>query len=299
MDIWRLSEKFDNLKLRAEILRLTRSFLYSRGYLEIETPALAECPIPEACIEPIETTRGRLLPSPELYMKQLLAAGSGDIYQICHSFRKNEKGRQHREEFTLLEYYRVGGNYLQLAAETEALVIGLSEATRNSSRINYQGMSIDLSPPWRRLSVAEAYMSACGWNPITVDDPERFDLDLATGVAGLSRERPLILYDFPAGMASLARLKPEDPALAERTEIFIGGLEIANIFSELTDPGEQRKRFEIEIKSAEKQNRSAALPEEFLESLKSLPEAAGGALGIDRLVMLFCDAASIDEVVAF
>ncbi|MEL7561678.1 amino acid--tRNA ligase-related protein [Dehalogenimonas sp. 4OHTPN] len=299
MDAGRLSAKFNNLKLRAEILRLTRGFLYSHGYLEVETPALAECPIPEACIEPIETACGWLLPSPELYMKKLLAAGSGDIYQICHSFRKNEKGRHHREEFTMLEYYRVGGNYLELAAETEALVIGLVEATRKSVQINYQGMSIDLSPPWPRLSVAEAFMSACGWNPVTADDPERFDLDLATGVAGLSCERPLILYDFPAGMASLARLKPGDPSVAERTEIFIGGLEIANIFSELTDPGEQRKRFELEIKSAEKQNRSAALPEEFLDSLKSLPEAAGGALGIDRLVMLSCDAASIDEVVAF
>lgn len=299
MDAGQHSLKFKNLKLRAEILRLTRGFFYSRGYLEVETPALAGCTIPEACIEPIETACGWLLPSPEIYMKQLLAAGSGDIYQICHSFRKNEKGRHHREEFTLLEYYRVGRNYLELAAETEALIIGIAEATYKSTQIDYQSMSIDLSPPWPRLTVAEAFTSACGWNPTVINDPERFDFDLATGVAGLSRERPVILYDFPAGMASLARLKPDNPSLAERTEIFIGGLEIANIFSELNDPAEQRKRFESEIKHAEKQDRLMAIPDEFVNSLQNLPEAAGGALGIDRMVMLFCDAASIDDVVAF
>jgi elongation factor P--(R)-beta-lysine ligase len=299
VDLNRLSTKKENLKRRAEILNLTRRFFIDRGYLEVETPSLASCPIPEAFIEPIATERGCLLPSPELYMKQLLAADYGDIFQICHAFRKGEKGAQHHEEFTLLEYYRVHKNYLELAAETEALIINLADMILGSRKIIYQDKTIDLSPPWLRLSISEAFMAASGWNPVRVNDPERFDFELATRVAGLSNKRPLILYDFPAKMASLARLKPEDSSVAERTEIFIGGLELANIFSELTDPKEQRRRFENELQVARGHRKDATMPEDFLEALAKLPEAAGGALGVDRLVMLLCDATSIDEVTAF
>jgi elongation factor P--(R)-beta-lysine ligase len=299
VDLHRLSTKKENLKRRAKILSLTRRFFVDRGYLEVATPSLAPCPIPEAFIEPIVTERGCLLPSPELYMKQLLAAGFGDIFQICHAFRKGEKGAQHREEFTLLEYYRVGKNYLDLAAETEAFVVNLADTILGYRELTYQGNTIDLSPPWPRRSVSEAFISASGWNPVTVDDPEKFDFELATKIAVLSDKRPLILYDFPAKMASLARLKPSDTSVAERTEIFIGGLELANIFSELTDPAEQRRRFDNELAVARKHRKDAAIPEDFLESLAKLPEAAGGALGVDRLAMLLCDAGSIDEVTAF
>ncbi len=299
MDLKRLAAKKTNLMRRAEMLSLVRRFFIDRGYLEVETPALAAVPLPEAFIEPISTERGFLLPSPELYMKPLLAAGYGDIFQICHAYRRGEKGDQHQEEFTLLEYYRTSKNYLELAAETEALIISLSESFFGSPQIVYQGQAIDLSPPWPRLSVREAFMTTCGWNPVTTDDPARFDFDLATKVAFMNPDRPLIIYDFPAKMASLARLKTDDASVAERTEIFIGGLELANIFSELTDPEEQRRRFESEIEAVQKQGRQAAMPEEFLTALAKLPEATGGALGIDRLAMLMCDAASIDEVNAF
>ena len=281
------------------MLSLIRRFFVDRCYLEVETPALAASPIPEAFIEPVATERGYLLPSPELYMKPLLAAGYGDIFQICHAWRRDEKGAQHREEFTLLEYYRVDKNYLELAAETEALIVSLAITILGSSRLAYQGQMIDLTPPWPRLAVKDAFMTTCGWNPVASDDPERFDLELATKVASLSLSRPLILYDFPAKMASLARLKSGDATVAERTEIFIGGLELANIFSELTDPAEQRVRFESEIESARSLGRQTAMPEDFLAALAKLPEAAGGALGIDRLAMLLCDAASIEDVIAF
>ncbi len=299
MDLNKLSTKKENLKRRAEMLSLTRRFFIGRGYLEVETPSLAACPIPEAFIEPITTECGCLLPSPELYMKPLLAAGYGDIFQICHAFRKGEKGLQHREEFTLLEYYRVGKTYLDLAAETEALVAMLADTILGTRKMIYQDKMIDLSSPWRRLSVKEAFMTACRWDPVEVDDAELFDFELATKVAALSNDRPLILYDFPAKMASLARLKAGDPLVAERTEIFIGGLELANIFSELTDPSEQRRRFENELSVAREHRNDATMPEDFLEALAKLPEAAGGALGIDRLAMLLCNAASIDEVTAF
>ena len=299
MDLNRLSAKKENLKRRAEMLSLTRRFFIDRGYMEVETPSLGACPIPEAFIEPISTERGCLLPSPELYMKPLLAAGYGDIFQICHAFRKGETGAQHREEFTLLEYYRVGKNYLDLAAETEALVVGLAKTIFGAQKFIYRGQLIDLNPPWPRFSIKEAFVMACGWNPVVVDDPERFDFELATKVADLSKVRPLVLYDFPAKMASLARLKPGHESVAERTEIFIGGLELANIFSELTDPAEQRRRFENELIVAHERRKNTNVPEDFLEALAKLPEAAGGALGIDRLAMLLCDAASIDDVTTF
>ena len=299
MDLERLAAIKTNLRRRAEMLGLVRRFLVERGYLEVETPALAAFPIPEAFIEPIATERGFLLPSPELYMKPLLAAGYGNIFQICHAYRRGEKGAQHREEFTLLEYYRVGANYLELATETEALIVTIAEFFFGSPRITYQGRRIDLSPPWPKLSVREAFLTACGWDPVLTDDPARFDFELATKVAAVRLDRPIILYDFPAKMASLARLKPGDATVAERTEIFIGGLELVNIFSELTDPTEQRKRFELEIEIVREQGREAVAPEEFLQALAKLPEAAGGALGVDRLAMLFCDTASIEDVLAF
>ena len=299
MDLECLAAKKTNLKRRAEMMSLIRRFFIERGYLEVETPSLGAAPIPEAFIEPITTERGFLLPSPELYMKPLLAAGYGDIFQTCHAYRRGEKGDQHREEFTLLEYYRTGNNYLELAAETEALVISLAESFFDSPQLIYQGRTIDLTPPWPRLSVREAFKSACDWDPVIVDDPGRFDFELATKVASMNLDRPLILYDFPAKMASLARLKPNDTAVAERLEIFIGGLELANIFSELTDPGEQRQRFDREIEVMRGQGRQTAMPEDFLSALAKLPDTAGGALGIDRLAMLFCDAASIEDVVAF
>ncbi|APV44530.1 lysyl-tRNA synthetase, class 2 [Dehalogenimonas formicexedens] len=299
MDLGVLSGKKGNLKRRAEILNLTRRFFIERGYLEVETPSLAPCPIPEAFIEPITSECGCLLPSPELYMKPLLSAGYGDIFQICHAFRRGEKGARHREEFTLLEYYRIGRTYLDLAIETESLIINLAECLIGSAKIQYQGKEIDLTPPWPRVTVSDSFMSTCGWDPVNVHDDEKFDFELATRVAAMSNERPLILYDFPSRMASLARLKPSDSKLAERTEIFIGGLELANIFSELTDPEEQRRRFENELDVARSRRKDAKMPEDFLESLAKLPEAAGGALGMDRLVMLLCDAGTIDEVTAF
>lgn len=298
MDLERLAARKANLQRRAEILRLVRLFFYQRHFLEVETPLLASRPLPEAYIEPVATERGFLLPSPELYMKPLLAAGYGDIFQICHAFRKSEKGAQHREEFTLLEYYRVGAGYLDLAAETEDLVIFVAESLNGSSHLKYQGQLIDLSRPWQRLSVRQAFLTECGWDPVAVNDPERFDLDLATTVTGLSLSRPVILYDFPASAASLAKIKPGDDRVAERTEIFIGGLELANIFTELTDPVEQRQRFNAEIELARRLGRKTDMPENFLTALEHLPEAAGGALGIDRLAMLFCNSPLIEDVMA-
>ncbi|MDV2989926.1 MAG: amino acid--tRNA ligase-related protein [Dehalogenimonas sp.] len=299
MDLSDLGDKHSNLKLRSAVVRLVRQFFHERHFLEVDTPQLAHNPLPEAFIEPIKTECGFLLPSPELYMKPLLAAGFGDIFQIGHCYRKNECGMHHLEEFTLLEYYRTGLNYLALAQETQCLFTFLAETLGYSDSLNYEGYAIDLTPPWPELSISEAFMSTCGWDPVKTPDPERFDLELATSVAELSRRRPLIIFDFPADMASLARLRTDNPSVAERAEIFIGGLELANIFSELTDPAEQRRRFEKEMSAHQATGYKAEMPEDFLDALQYLPESAGGALGIDRLVMLFCDAPDIRKVNAF
>lgn len=299
MDLVALAAKYPGLKLRATVIRMVRQYFHQNHYLEVETPQLAATPLPEAFIEPINTERGFLLPSPELYMKPLLAAGFGDIFQICHSFRRNERGAHHLEEFTMLEYYRTKTDYLSLAEETEKLVMSVAKELGISDTLNYQGYNVDLTPPWPRISVSEAFMATCGWNPVEQPDPERFDLELATTVAGLSRLRPLILYDFPAEMASLARLHRDDLKVAERAEIFIGGLELANIFSELTDPSEQRRRFEKEIIIRHASGGQTEMPEDFLGALQNLPESAGGALGIDRLAMLFSNAPDIRKVNAF
>lgn len=299
MNLTGLADKLPNLRLRSSIIRLVRQFLHERCYLEVDTPQLAINPLPEAFIEPIQTERGWLLPSPELYMKPLLAAGFGDIFQICHCFRKNERGNQHLEEFTMLEYYRTGSNYLTLADETEKLVNFIAAELGRPDVLTFQGNTVDLTSPWPKLSISAAFIEACGWDPIEKPDHERFDLELATSVAALSIRQPMIIYDFPAAMASLARLRGDNPRVAERAEIFIGGLELANIFSELTDPSEQRCRFQHEISRSHTIDRRPEMPEDFLAALKHLPVSAGGALGIDRLVMLFCDAPDIKKVNAF
>ena len=156
-------------------------------------------------------------------------------------------------------------------------------------------------PPWPRVTVREAFLRSAGWDPFTRLDEDRFEVDLVEKVVpGFDAGRPTVLSDYPEAMASLARLRAGSPPVAERAEVFIGGLELANAYSELNDAAEQEKRFKKEIESLEWDGkRRVAMPQRFLEALLRLPECGGNALGVDRLVMLFCDAASIDEVIAF
>ena len=167
--------------------------------------------------------------------------------------------------------------------------------------MKYQNREFDLSLPWERLTVRDAFLRYAGWDPAAGPDPLRFDTDLCEKVIpAFSKTHPTVIMDYPAPFASLARLKKANPQVAERAEIFFGELEIANGYSELIDPVEQEKRFKLEIEKIEKeQGRKALLPVEFLDAMKFMPECGGIALGVDRLVMLFCNAASIDEVMAF
>ena len=297
----RLNGLHANLKRRALIHEITRAFFNEQGFLEVETPVRSPAIAPEKEIIPFESEGWFLCTSPELYMKRLLAAGYDKIYQFSRCFRKEERGRFHNPEFTLLEWYRRGAGYDAMMQDTEQLFAAIASRLGRGKILRYGDMSIDLSVPWERLTVSEAYKSLAGWDPVVDPDPRRFDEDMVLKVIpNLDRGRPVFLVDYPSPMASLARLKPGDPRVAERAEVFIGGLELINAYSELINPQEQELRFRNEIAQIQKeQNRIAPMPERFIKAIPNMPECAGIALGMDRLAMLFCDAASIDEVIPF
>jgi lysyl-tRNA synthetase class 2 len=234
-------------------------------------------------------------------MKRLLAAGFARIFQICKCFRQAERGRRHLPEMTLLEWYRTQSNYQDLMKECETLINSVAGRIGSEGLLVYQGHQIDLAPPWTRISVKDAFETYSDASLETALQQGRFDDIMVSQIEPqLGRRRPAFLYDYPASRAALAKLKSGDPCFAERFELYIGGVELCNAFSELTDPVEQRTRFEHELgrrKTADKMR--YPLPEKFLAAVEDLPEAAGNALGIDRLCMLFADVAQIDEVVAF
>jgi len=297
----RLSRIKANLERRALIYDVIRAFFRSEGFLEVETPLLVPTVAPEKYITPFTVNGWFLSTSPEMHMKRLLAAGYSKIFQICHSFRKSERGQLHNPEFTMMEWYRVGSDYMGIMQDTEWLICTLANKLCSGSTIRYQGKNIDLTPTWPRVTVRDAFLRSAGWDPFTRLDEERFEVDLVEKVIpSFDAGRPTVLLDYPVAMASLARLRPGSPPVAERAEVFIGGLELANAYSELNDAAEQEKRFKQEIETLKREGkRSVVMPEKFLECLPDLPECGGIALGIDRLAMLFCDAASIDEVIAF
>lgn len=298
---WRLIHLKSNLERRAAIYQFTRSFFEERGFLEVETPVRVPGIAPERHIVPFESEGWFLTTSPELYMKRLLAAGYRRLFQISRCFRKGERGRYHNPEFTLLEWYRAGADYQQMLHDTEELVITIASRLGAGSVIRYRGVDIDLALPWPRTTVRDAFLGAAGWDPVIEPEPLRFDTDLVTKVVpSFPAGRPMMLIEYPAPMASLARLKPGETAVAERAEIFIGGLELANAYSELRGAVEQERRFKEELEQIQKERgQKMAMPRQFLEAVANLPECGGIALGMDRLVMLFCDAASIDEVLPF
>jgi elongation factor P--(R)-beta-lysine ligase len=294
---WPLSKRRRALVERGAIFNRIRAFFQEKGYLEVETPFRIPAPAPEPHIDAIPASGWFLHTSPELCMKRMLAAGYQCIFQICRCWRDGERGVRHLSEFTMLEWYRAGADYFSLMDETEALVLAAAAAPS----INYRGHSIDLSLPWERITVADAFRLYTDSTVSEALDAGLFDQLMVERIEPrLGLTRPTFIYDYPPCCAALARLKTADRSVAERFELYIGGLEIANAFSELIDPEEQRRRFE-----AATHERSALgkddypVAEKFLTALGSMPESAGIALGLDRLVMVLLDAECIDEVVAF
>jgi lysyl-tRNA synthetase class 2 len=288
-----------NLQRRALIHELIRAFFKNQGFLEIETPVRVPAVAPEPYIKPFESEDWFLSTSPELHMKRMLAAGYDRIFQFSHCLRQGERGRCHNPEFTMLEWYRAGADYRKIVLDVENLVVTLSRALGFNTAFKYLGQDIDISLPWPRVTVRDAFLKAAGWDPIAGYDSLRFDTDFVTKVLpSLVPDRPSVLIDYPAALASLARLNPDDASIAERAEVFIGGLELANAYSELTDAQEQERRFQEAIEQIRSEQK-VTMPRPFLEAVARLPECGGVALGIDRLVMLLCNTDSIDDVMAF
>jgi lysyl-tRNA synthetase class 2 len=293
--------RHDNLVLRARIIQAIRDFFVSRGFLEVETPHRIPANAPEEHIEPYLSGEWHLHTSPELCMKRLLCRGYEKIFQISRCWRRDERGSRHVPEFTMLEWYRAGSDYHALMQDCEELLASVANTIFGKETVTYQGQEIVLDGRAERISVNEAFerFSDTTMGKAVLDGS--FDEIMVTRIeAELPPERPVILMDYPAQMAALARLNPGDPSVAERFELYAGGLELANGFSELNDPREQRERF-LEANNRRSQAGLAPLPlpEPFLAELGQMPPSAGIALGVDRLVMLYADASQIEDVIAF
>jgi lysyl-tRNA synthetase class 2 len=278
-----------------------RHFFNSRGYLEVETPHRIPAPAPESHIDATAAGQWFLQTSPELCMKRMLAAGYEKIFQICRCWREGERGSHHVPEFTLLEWYRAGIDYRALMDECQELIQSLAIGMGLQQKMMYRGREIDLRGPSEKMTVSEAFESYSRVSLAEALERDVFDEVMVQQIEPLlGVKRPAFLYDYPASRAAMARLKRDNRNVAERFELYLGGLELANGFSELNDAAEQRSRFDIEDMNRRSMGKPTyPVPEKFLEEMEDMPPSAGIALGVDRLVMVFVNAATIDEVVAF
>ncbi len=319
--------------VRERVIDAIRAFFKRRGYHEVETPLLVRCPGMEPYLEVFQTTWktargesyvGYLTTSPEYAMKKLLAAGIGPIFQICKSFRNGEEvSALHNPEFTILEWYRPQADYVALMDECEDLFRYVARTLDPGSggRIRYRGNWIDLASRWERLSVREAFQRYAHVN-LEVETDWLLDVARDKGYEitanttweqayhqiflneiepHLGQTTPTIVYDYPISMAALARPSQRDPSVAERFELYVAGIELANAFSELTDAAEQRRRLEAEHEERRYLGRTLYdVDDDFIRALAAgIPPSAGIALGVDRMTMLFADVASIREVLWF
>jgi lysyl-tRNA synthetase class 2 len=296
------------LKARARIYQQIRVFFARRDFLEVDTELLSDYTNSDAHIQSIQARvsnrRQYLQTSPEFAMKRLLVAGSGSIYQICHAFRDEEQGRRHRAEFTLLEWYGVGYDYWKLMDQMEELIQFLLEETQPFRRVSYydcfqQSLGLDL----RLADLAQCrdavQQRIAGIDVATLGRDDCLDL-LISQVVSKQFQGFVFVYDYPASQASLARLKAEDDQLAERFELFYNDMELANGFSELTDPDEQRQRFESDnLRRQQSGLETCDMDAEFLSALEAgLPACAGVALGLERLMMVMLQLTEINQLKA-
>ncbi len=285
---------------RAALLRAVRFFFERQGYLEVDTPIRQPVLIPEANILPVASGDFFLQTSPELCMKRILASGYEKIFQVCKCFRAQERGQRHLPEFTMLEWYRIHDDYQSLMAETAELLKDMAAKVRGHRGFDPAMVELVQQPP-QFLTVRNAFAKYTTYTAEQAIREDCFDEQLVEHIEPrLGLTSPCFLYDYPAALGALARKKESDPSLAERFELYVQGVELANGFSELTDAHEQRRRFAMELERAEKYGlQQGAMPEKFLEDLGAMPEACGIALGIDRLLMLLTGALTIAEVVSF
>lgn len=325
----RLAARLPFLDARARLAAATRAFFAARGYREVETPCLVPAPGAEVHIRAFETRFDPhlgagspralwLRTSPELAIKKLLAGGSGPVFELARVWRNGEVSARHSPEFTMLEWYRPGLSFDALMTETEDFVRAVCPPA-----VAHDGVGTDLTLPFERLTMAEAFRRHCNGLDILATEGDAARLHAAATAAGLppradeswedlffrlllervepaiGRERATFLTHWPAPQAALARRDPADPRAALRFELFVAGIELANAFDELTDPAEQRARFEEA--NAERRRLTGAqgweVDEDFIAALEAgLPPTAGIALGFDRLAMLAAGAPRIEDV---
>lgn len=314
LPLWGPSAHLDALRARAVLLARVRAFFAEAGVLEVDTPILSRAGASDPALNSFRarTGDGRLLylhTSPEFPMKRLLAAGSGPIYQICKVFRDDERGRLHHPEFSLLEWYRPGWDEGRLMDEVAALVrLVLERPELPVERLSYrdlfrQRLNVD---PWTAssdtLRARALEVGISGAESLELERDAWLDLLLSHSLEPqLGRARLTFVQDYPPSQAALARVRPGDPPVAERFELYLEGVELANGFCELIDAEEQRARFLADLAIRESRGQHCPpLDERLLAALEAgLPECAGVALGLDRLLMLAIGAHHIDEVLAF
>jgi len=317
---------------RSRVLAAIRWFLDARGYLEVETPMMQ--PIAGGALaRPFRTHHNALdmdlylRIAPELYLKRLTVGGIERVYEINRNFRNEGISTQHNPEFTMLEFYQAYSDYLELMDMTEELIETVARESVGSTRITFGGRQISLARPFRRLRLRDGAREAASERlQVPVSEEDLRNAERAAGIAarvGVDLEPgwgagkittaifetlveetlvdPVFVYDFPTEVSPLSKQKPDDPETVERFELYVGAFEVANAFSELNDPAEQRRRFEAQLENRQRGDLEAhAMDEDYIRALEfGMPPAAGEGIGIDRLVMLLTDSPSIRDVILF
>jgi len=311
---------------RIDIIRLMREFLANRGFLEVETPMMQAIP-GGATAKPFMTHHNSLnmdlylRVAPELYLKRLLVGGFEKVFEINRSFRNEGLSTRHNPEFTMLEFYQAYATYHDLMELTEEMIPWIAQEVNATMEITYQGKTVDLAPPWKRYTIDEALMEVGGVAPAILGDDEKIiqlakekgiELEAKAGPGKAKTELfellveeklvdPTFITAYPTEVSPLALRNEENPQVTDRFELFITGREIANAFSELTDPLDQKSRFEKQIADrGDDEEIHPVLDEDYIRALEyGLPAAAGEGIGVDRLVMLLTDSPSIRDVILF
>jgi lysyl-tRNA synthetase class 2 len=338
--IRRHPELLDQYLIREQVMDGIRQHFKAKKFHEVETPLMVAYPGTEPFLEVFDTqlqvADGRhkqayFITSPEFSLKKLLAAGVGNLFQICRVFRNGEGiSSRHNAEFTMIEWYRAEADYRDIMQDCEELLVDLLikvkelDPAKDQLILNYQGREFDLTPPWPRLSVAAAFEQYAGISTGDLLDEQKlleigknkgykveFDStweqiynqiflnEIETKLA--QSYRPTIIFDYPVSQAALSRRKKEDPRFAERFEFYLAGLELGNAFSELIDPVEQSARIKEDLTLRKKLGKKEyGMDQDFIDALAmGMPESSGIAVGIDRLVMLLADVPSINDTMFF
>lgn len=268
-------------------MRSIRAFFYDRDFMEVETPIRLETPCMELHIDAEPSGDHFLRTSPEICHKKLLGAGAERIFEIGKCFRHGELGSLHNPEYTMLEWYRIHADYMDILEETRALMFSIWE---------------ECPEKWTIMNVSDAFQQFAGWDPAGTYDEDRFDMDLVERVEPAIKALggAVVLKDYPVEAAALSRRKPGNPLVAERWELYIDGVELANAYSELTDPVEQRLRFEECAQQRRNFGKEAyPIDEEFIQAVSAMPPSGGVALGVDRLLMKMSGDRTLDRMLPF